>query len=246
VQRSVANTNADWAAAPQYGFTEHDVITKGARRTAKTYQVMMIEGSPYNKLLSKNGQRLSPAEAAQEDRKLQQEIEHRRHESPSARQKRIAEYAKERRQDHALMSQMVKAFNFTLDGEDTVDGRRCYVLDATPKPGYHPPNRDTRVLKGMRGKMWVDAQQYQWVKVQAEVFRPVSFGFFFARVKPGTEFILEQKPLQRNLWLPSHFFMHVKARVLIASRQSSDDETYSNYHRGSAAQLSAARAPKAR
>jgi hypothetical protein len=33
VQRSVANTNADWAAAPQYDFSERDVITKNGKRT---------------------------------------------------------------------------------------------------------------------------------------------------------------------------------------------------------------------
>ena len=32
-----------------------------------------------------------------------------------------------------------------------------------------------------------------------------------------------------NLWLPSHFSMAVKSRVLFASRRSTDDETYSNY-----------------
>ncbi|HLY20412.1 MAG TPA: hypothetical protein VKR61_24465 [Bryobacteraceae bacterium] len=82
----------------------------------------------------------------------------------------------------------------------------------------------------MRGKMWIDEQQYQWVKVQAEVFRPVTFGLFVAQVEPGTEFALEQKPVAPNLWLPSHFSMQVKARVLrYWSHNSADDETYWDY-----------------
>ena len=83
------------------------------------------------------------------------------------------------------MAEMAKAFDFKLAGEDTINGRRCFVLDATPKAGYRPPNRETKVLTGMRGTMWVDTRAYRWVKVHAEVFRPVTFGLFFARVRQG-------------------------------------------------------------
>jgi hypothetical protein len=88
----------------------------------------------------------------------------------------------------------------------------------------------------MRGELWVDAEQYQWVKVHAEVVRPVNFGLFFARVKPGTEFTLEQKPLDGKIWLPSHFAMKVNARLLVFSKDSADDETYSSYYRSETAQ----------
>jgi len=125
---------------------------------------------------------------------------------------------------------MVKAFHFTMAGEDTIDGRRCYVLAATPRPDYRPVSRDTKVLKGMRGTMWIDAEQYQWVKIQAEVFRPVAFGLFIAHVQPGTELTLEQQPVQGNVWLPSHFSTRVNARIMFFSRRSTDDETYSGYH----------------
>jgi hypothetical protein len=180
-------------------------------------------------LIAIDGQSLSLAPAAQQDRKLAEEIDRRRNESLSARQKRIALYQQEREQNYALMAEMAKAFDFKLTGEDIVNGRQCFVLDATPKAGYTAPNRETKVLTGMRGTMWVDTHAYQWVKVHAEVFRPVTFGLFFARVKPGTEFTLEEKPVVGNLWLPSHFSMSVQARVLFASRRSTDDETYSNY-----------------
>ena len=229
VQRSVSNTNADWDLAPQFDFTERDIVTGHGKRTAKTYQVTMIAGSPYNKMIATDGQELSPAQMAEEDRKLAEETNRRRTESSAARQKRIAAYQRERHQDHALMAEMVKAFDFKMSGEDTINGHRCFVLDATPKAGYNPPSRETQVLTGMHGRMWVDLQAYQWAKAHAEVFRPVTFGLFFAQVKTGTQFTLEQEPVRGNLWLPSHFSMAVNARVFLASRRSTDDETYSNY-----------------
>ncbi len=189
----------------------------------------MIEGYPYNKLIAVNGQKLSGARAAAEERKLQREIRRRRKESPAKRKKSVAEFQNERRQDHALLTEMVKAFEYRLTGQAIVGGHRCFVLQATPKPDYVPPNRDTEVLKGMRGEMWIDTSQYQWEKVHAEVFRSVHFGFFIASVKPGTEFTLEQQPAQGTLWLPSHFSKVIRARVLFSRRRIHDDETYSEY-----------------
>jgi hypothetical protein len=170
-----------------------------------------------------------------EERKLNLEIARRNKETPGARQKRIAEYKRERSQDNALLREMARAFDYTLAGEETIGGRRCFVVDAAPRPGYVPRSRDTRVLKGMRGRMWIDEQQYQWVKVRAEVFRPVAFGLFIAHVEPGTAFTLEQRPVEDNLWLPSHFTMSVNAEILIWPRRSGDDETYTNYHPASQA-----------
>jgi hypothetical protein len=231
VRKSVTSINTDWAAAPQYDFTERDDTTRSQKHTVKTYQVTMIEGSPYRKLMAVEDKPLSAAQAAEEGRKYQQEVEKRRHESSEAKHKRVAAYERERRQDHALMAEMVNAFDFSLSGEETIDGHRCFALKATPKSSYHPPTRETEVLKGMRGELWVDKGQFQWVKVHAEVFRPVNFGLFLARVKPGTEFTFEQRPVQGNLWLPSHFSMNLNARIFISSRKSSDDERYSEYHR---------------
>ena len=127
------------------------------------------------------------------------------------------------------MQQMVRAFRFEMLGKETVDGRQCYALRATPRPDYQPINRDTKVLKGMRGTMWIDTQKYQWVKVHAEVFRPVAFGLFIAHVEPGTQFTLEQQPVEGNIWMPSRFVTKVNANILFFWRHSIDDETYSHY-----------------
>jgi hypothetical protein len=231
VRRSVEQNDKNWKAAPQYSFTETDVIAKGGKTTRRTYRVRMIDGSTYNELIAENGEPLSGARAAAEKQKLDQETARRRAESPAVRQRRIAAYERERRQDHALMREMMKAFDFQLAAQESVNGRNCYVLSATPRPGYRPISRDTKVLTGMRGKLWIDSAEYQWVKVHAEVFRPVAFGLFIAHVEPGTEFTLEEAPVGQGIWLPVHFVTKVRATALIWSRNYTDDETYSSYRR---------------
>ena len=231
VRRSVQATEADWDQAPHYSFVEHDTISKrNSTPVIKSYEVRMIDGSQYNKLIAVNDRSLSPGEQSEEERKLQAETSRREHESERERVRRVAKYEREREQDHAMLRDMVEAFDFKLVGEENVKGHDCWVLDAKPKLDFHPHNRETKVLTGMAGKLWVDKSTYQWVKVSAEVMRPVSFYGFFAKVGPGTRFLLEQEPVAGNLWLPKHFSVHVSASALGFINQSSmDDETYGNY-----------------
>ena len=231
IQQSDEAMLVDWNAAPNYSYIEHDIDTKhGREKTVKTYQVVMIDGSPYNQLIGINNQPLSPQQQAKEEKKLQAEIQRRSHESLNERARRVAKYQKERHQDHEMMEQMTKAFNFTLTGEGVIDGHEVWIFDANPNTSYQPINTEAKVLIGMKGRLWVDQKTHQWVKVQAEVIRPVSFFGFLAKVQPGTRFLLEQEPVAPGLWLPKHFITDVNAAALgFIDESSTTDTTYRDY-----------------
>jgi hypothetical protein len=231
VRRSVEAIKADWAEAPKYSFLERDVESKrSSPRMAKTYRVLMLDGSPYNLVTAVNDAALSSGEQSAEQRKMVREIARRRDESARERSKRIARYDRERERDHQMFAEMVEAFEFHLAGQAQVDGHACWILNAEPKPGFEPQDREGHVLKGMQGKLWIDKATFQWVKVHAEVVKPVSIFGFLARVGPGTEFDLEQEPVANGLWLPKAFAVHVKASAFgFFSENSSEDESYRDY-----------------
>jgi len=229
IQRSVAANNADWQAAPLYDHLERDRQPDGS---TKTYEVMMIQGSNYQRLVAINGRPLAPEEQAQQQQELEQVIAQRQSESAEQRAARIAKYEKDRKRDHMMMEQLTAAFNFKLLGEQKLGSYEVYVLQATPRPGYQPPNTETKVLTGMRGKLWIDKQTYQWVRVEAEVVQPVSIAGFLAQVQPGTRFELEKMPVDEGIWLPKHFSMKARAKILFFfSHNTQDDETYFDYHK---------------
>ncbi|HVB38129.1 MAG TPA: hypothetical protein VND92_06300 [Vicinamibacterales bacterium] len=228
IQRSVEATKADWKAAPDYDFKERD---RGKGGT-KTSDVTMIDGSPYYRLLAVNGVPLGPAASQAQQNALDAEVARRRAESPDDRAARIGKYRRELERNHFLTEQMIDAFTFTLGGEQELDSRQVYVLHATPRPGYHPPNLQAEVLPGMRGTLWIDTATFQWVKVKAEVVHPVSIEGFLARVEPGTFFTLEQMPVGDGIWQPKHFSMRSKSLILfLFPHRTQDDETYSDYRR---------------
>jgi hypothetical protein len=230
IKKSVAANQADFDAAPQYSYRTREKTEDGD----KTHDVIMIEGSPYERLVEVEGKPISKEDAAKEQQKLNQARKERKAESPDQRRQRIAKYEKDRLRDHAMMSQLTKAFTFKLLGQKKVRSFTVYVLRATPRPGYSPPNMETQVLTGMQGELWIDTKTYQWVKVTAEVIHPVSIIGFLAQVEPGTKFELEKMPVGDGIWMPMHFSMRSHAKVLyMFNRASQEDDTFSNYRKGS-------------
>jgi hypothetical protein len=228
IQKSVEANNRDWDADPDYDYVERDRDAHGS----KTYEVTMILGSPYERLIEVNGRKLNAEQAAEQQKKCESTVSERRAESSQKRAERIAKFEQDRKRDHALLAQLTKAFNFTLLGKRRLDGRPVYVLKATPRPGYHAPDRDTQVLPGMEWKLWIDTSTFQWVKVEAHVIRPIAIEGFLAEVEPGTQFELEKTPVDKNVWLTKHFAMKSSAKVLhIVPHHSQEDDTYFNYHK---------------
>ncbi|PYT16528.1 MAG: hypothetical protein DMG59_10095 [Acidobacteria bacterium] len=236
IKRSVAATQTDWEAAAHYGYRERDV--KGTR--VETYELTMIEGSPYHRLVARNDEPLQPEEDQKEKAKFEAEVTRRKQENPEQRAKRLETYQRERDEDHLFLKEMAEAFTYRLLGEDQVDGRSVFVLDATPRPEYRPPNAKAKVLTHMRGKLWIDKAEYQWVKVEAEVTAPVSL-YLVAHVGPGSRFVLEQMPVAKDLWLPKRFIMQTRYSVLGVHEKRMEEESYSDYRlleTGAAANLS--------
>jgi len=228
LRRSVEANQADWKAAPEYDYFERE----RKPGSVKTYHVRMIDGSPYQELVAADGKKLSAADEKEEEQKLQQVVRQRRSESASDRAGRVSRYQRDQKRVHALMQQLTQAFDFRLLGERRLGPYRVYVLRATARAGYHPPNLDCEVLTGMRGRLWIDTQTYQWVKVEARVMRPVSIAGFLARVQPGTHFELEKTPVGDGIWLPKHFAMKSNAKVLfVFRRRAQEDDTYFNYRK---------------
>jgi hypothetical protein len=229
LQRSMEMMDIYWEAVPGYDYLETDQQPNGS---TKTYQELMILGSRYERLVAIDGNPLPPQEETQQQRKLDTTIKRRRNESQEDKEQRLAKEEQVRKRDHALIEQIPQGFDFEYIGEEQLAGRECYVLQATPKAGYRPPNRETEVLKGAQGRIWIDKESYNWIKAEAEVVHPVSIVAYLSRVEPGTRFELDMTPVLDGVWMPSHFTMKARAKVLfLFPHESSDDESYYGYHK---------------
>lgn len=228
--QSVKVTERNWAQAPKYSFTRTEIDSKGdSKPVQKTAEVLMINGSPYSKLIALDGRPLTPQQAREQEQKLREEVSKRAAESPRERRSRIGKYDEERNHDHQILLELINAFNYTVLGEERINGRDAWILHGVLKPGYVPKNREGKVLAGMDVKFWIDKETLQWPRVEAEVQKPVSM-YLVGTVHPGTRFVLEQEVVSATVWLPKTFRIQVKASALgFLNRDSSSEESYANY-----------------
>jgi hypothetical protein len=228
--RSTAANEVDWVAAPAYAYEERLRDDAGTR----TYDVFLLLGTPYQRLTSVDGEPLSAQQEKREDQKFLQERAKRMAESDRQRARRRLAYQKDRGRVHRILEELPQAFDYRLTAKRPLAPRMVYILRATPKAGYHPPNAEAEVLTGMTGEFWIDTRTYQCVRALMKVLRPVGIDGFLARVQPGTEFEIEQMPVDDGVWLPQHFEIRSHTSVLVLFHQHTfEDHTFSNYHKSS-------------
>jgi hypothetical protein len=69
------------------------------------------------------------------------------------------------------------------------------------------------VLVHLQGKLWVDKQDYQLVKVEVEVVDTISVGLFLFRLSKGSRASFEQTRVNDDVWLPRRVQVFASARL---------------------------------
>lgn len=181
----------------------------------KTYDVMEIYGEQVQKLVSKDDKPLSEKDAQKEDEKIQKIIDKRKDESDSDREKRLKKEEKDREDERKFVSEVADAYNFRFVGTETIDGRENYVIDADPKPGYEPKMKEAKILPKFRFRAWIDKDEIQWKKLDAECIDTVTFGLLLFRLHKGSHAMFEQIRVNDEVWLQQHLTARVDGRIAL-------------------------------
>lgn len=196
----------------------------------KTWDITVLYGEPYSRLIKKNDEPLSAKDEQKEQEKQDKFVAERKNESEDKRRKREARQKKERDEDRAFLRDVENAYDFRLVGEEKIDGRPAWVLEATPRKDFKPTQPHADILPKLKGRIWIDKHDYDWVKADAEAIDTISFGLFLARVHKGSHFSFEQTRLNDEVWLLRRFYLNASARVLVFKNMGVEQEdTFSNY-----------------
>jgi len=211
---------------------EHRLNGKGdvTSTESKTYEVLEVYGEPVQRMIAKNDKPLSEKDSAKEEEKVQKVIDKRKNESDSDREKRLKREEKDREDGREFVKEIADAYNFTLVSVDNIGGRETYVIDAEPRPGFEPHKREAKALTKIRGRIWIDKAEHQWVRMDAEVIDTISFGLFLARLHKGTRINVELTRINDEVWLPKHVSAKVDVRLaLLKNFDVDEDTTYRDY-----------------
>jgi hypothetical protein len=220
VRRSIKLDRANRERMRDYNYIENveNKTLDGSGRVTKTEtltrDVIFIEGEPYSRLIARNGKPLEGAEKKKEDDRLTKFSERQKKMTPEERRKRAAEREERERKSLEFLGEIPDAYNLALEGEDVRGSRACWVIRATPRAGYRPRGWRASILPKTRGRLWIDKQLYQWVRVEAETLDTISFGLVLARVGKGTEIEFEAARVNDEVWLPQAVHVKLNARLM--------------------------------
>lgn len=229
VDLSVAATQRHWREWVRSSYLERDENRRlDPDGTVKSEEVdvsraLLVNGVQFGQLVERNGRQLS----AGEERKQNEEIDKLKHMTPEQRAERLR---KDEEENTSLVAEVPKAFDFQFVGEEAVNGRPAWVLQAAPHPGYRAQGTYGKMFSKVAGKLWVDKRDFGWIKVDGNVIQPFSMGLFFARVLRGSHITMEQTRLAEGLWMPQRIEVRAAAKILFVKSLVIDRIlTYSEY-----------------
>ncbi|MGB6483529.1 MAG: hypothetical protein WBE86_08600 [Candidatus Acidiferrales bacterium] len=235
VELSVAATERNWDAREDYAYTERDqdrrldALGQVRSETVDVSRTIVVNGAHFDQLVEHNGHPPS----AEEQSRSREDLDKLEHETPAERT------VGKQGETGSFLQDIVNAFDFQLIGEESVEGRPAYVFRVTPHRGYHAHGKYGKMLSKVEGKVWVDKQDFSWIKVDGQVTQAFSMGLFVARVQRGSHVMLEQTQVSEGVWMPKRIEVGATAKILFFKSLDIDRIlTYSDYCLGSGAPYS--------
>ena len=236
VARAVAADEHSYRLALDYTYKIHDEIRElnaagGVKSVHSTLdEVLYIGGKRYFRPLEKDGKPIAPAEARKEQAKLDRAAAEASRLSDAEHDKRVADEERDIAKRRAQFKGVPDAYDFKLLGEAVIGGRGAYEIAATPRAGYHGELQG--ILRNVGGTLWIDKQDLNWVKFEADVLKPFSLGWLLARVGEGTHLSYELMRVNDELWVPKEVALKASARLVLLKKVNVEQEiTFGEYRK---------------
>ncbi len=197
-----------------------------------TMQWMHTDFGSYVKYLAINGAAYPPQVLADQQTKIDQQIRDVASKSPDQQQALRTEATKERNKEKDFIRSLPEAAAFEFAGEQTINGHPSWIFSFSPRPGFHPPSRETNFLKSLSGKIWITQNEHQLARLTGALQEDVDFGAgLFGSVKKASTITLEQLPVPDGYWFPSFTEMEFRAKILVKGQNKTEISRYTHYEK---------------
>lgn len=237
-ERMVVADSANRQIARQYTWVqrseERDLDEAGRITSTKseTFDITFLGHRPYRRLVAENDKPLTPEAEAKQEERFRKEAAKRAKESAKEAEELRKEEEKQRESFRKMIAELPKAFHLKLAGIEKLDGRDVYKITADPRADYNRRLPPYSMLKKLKGTMWIDCDEFQMVKVEAEAIDTLSVGFVLARVSAGTRFGFESARVNNEVWLPKRASAKIDARLGVFKKYRQETQTtWSKYRK---------------
>jgi hypothetical protein len=165
------------------------------------------------RVISKEGQPLTPEQDAAERARLQELLDH-----PSEFYNHHKHDQADKNRAAMLVKLLPQAMLYTLAPDQTPasnSSAQQIVIDYKPNPAFKPPNLEADALQGLSGRIWIDMDSLHMVRMHADVTRDISFGWgLLGRLYQGGRLDLDQTDAGPR-WMFQRLNEQVNARVVV-------------------------------
>lgn len=171
--------------------------------STKTFDVIMLEGENYRKLILIDGKPL--------DAKLQKKVDEEVEKTRTARRRSLRSIT--RTLSSGGLGEIPRLFTLNLLGEESINGRKAWRVEATPNPKYKPKDKEEEKLRNTTRTYWFD--QADGIDVKSRiVYTKATNGF-----QPGTEIEVNLANIN-GTWLAETllFRFDMKAMAVLKAR----------------------------
>jgi hypothetical protein len=223
-----ASLRSDEALLAEYTFMEKHVENKvDAKGRVKSSKAEVYEVYPstklgrlYRRLVSVDGKPVDAAELAKEDRKHDAKMEKRRleleNETPQQKQRRLEKEAEDLRRERVVIEELFRMDDIQIAGREILDGRGAVLVTFRPRPGYRPQTKGGKVLQKLAGRAWIDEDEHQLVRIDAELLDALGVGpAGVFRLQKGARAFFQRRRVNDEIWLPAEARFSGAAKVLL-------------------------------
>src|SRR4051812_32816023 len=218
IRAAVEREKVNDKKAREYMYVEREVNRKkrgdGFKTEIETSEVFYLYGDRIKRRIAKDDKPLSESEAKKEEERIAKLVEKHKNASESDRKKKEEQAHKEEEDDQKVFDEVAHAFDFKMEGVDSLGGRDAWVIQCEPRKDYRPKTKEAKILQKVRFKVWIDKEETQWAKVEADVIDGIGFGLFLAKLERGAHFQIQAMRVNEEVWLPTHVALTADARVL--------------------------------
>ena len=168
--------------------------------------VVETEFGSVKRVILRNGQPLTEAEARAEDERVQRFIH-----DPERLAKQRRDGAQDGKNAEELMHMLPEAFIWKVESEDT----QRYTLHFDPNPNFNPPNMQGRVLGTMAGTLVVSKPESRIETISGKLTQDVTIGWgLLGRLHEGGTFRVERREVAPGFWQIVETHVHIEGKAL--------------------------------
>lgn len=184
----------------------------------------------FERLIEKDGKPIQPSRIEKQDRGHRKKIEKTKKLTPQQVEKKHREAKQE---EQRQIEEVFRLFQFKIQDRETLEDTSTLVVSFEPRPAYRPKIKSVRPLRKMRGQAWISEYDYQMVRVDIELVKPVSIAWgAVARLHRGARLRFTRRKVNDEIWLPAESHFLGSGRVLLVKEFRSEIRNhYSGYRK---------------